>query len=103
MSHAGTCGPLRPMKGSPKNSANCFARRNSTNPTAIWLRRSAMPENATTPAITIDTAIAATNPIKRLFVVAAVAKPVIAESRMLPSSDRFTTPAFSVIVSPTTA
>ncbi|GMU41250.1 MAG: hypothetical protein AMXMBFR23_21160 [Chloroflexota bacterium] len=50
-----------------------------------------------------ETAAAARKPSVTLPVVNATAKPTIADSSMLPSSERFTTPAFSVIVSPMTA
>ena len=62
-----------------------------------------MPEKATIAAIATDTPIAARNPTSTLPLATAAAKPVIADSSMLPSSERLTTPAFSVIVSPIAA
>ena len=59
-----------------------------------------MLENATRVATAAETAIAAAKPTMTLPVVEAATKAVMAESRMLPSRDRFTTPDFSVMVSP---
>ena len=62
-----------------------------------------MLANATMAATAADTIIAARKPTMTLSVTEAAAKPTIAERRMLPSRDRFTTPALSEIVSPIVA
>ena len=54
-------------------------------------------------AIATETATAAPKPTSTLPLATAAAKPTIADNSMLPSSERLTTPAFSLIVSPIAA
>jgi hypothetical protein len=62
-----------------------------------------MLAKATRAANSAETAMAARNPSQALPVRKATAKALIADNMMLPSSERLMTPAFSLIVSPTTA
>ncbi len=80
-----------------------MASRVRTNPTAIWFRRSSMLAKAMMAAMTIPTAMAATNPNSTLPATKAVANPVSAESMMVPSSERLMTPDFSAMFSPMAA
>src|SRR3990170_280371 len=62
-----------------------------------------MLPNATIKAKNAPTPAAASSPIHKLSVFSPTTKPVIADINIDPSSDKFTTPTRSVIVSPQTA
>ena len=85
------------------NELSATPSRVRTNPTAIWLSRNSMLAKAMMAAIRAPTPIAARKPTMTLPETSAATNPVMAESMIVPSMERFTTPAFSEIVSPTTA
>ena len=67
---------------------------------AIWDCFSVNAPKATMKAIAAPTQPAPKKPNNKLLVVLAIANPVIAPIKIVPSADRLITPARSVIVSP---